>query len=484
VVCALVNAGNFGTIDTARRLQVARWIRLGEPPVSAADAAGGFGITGRDGERHAWYGIGQSLLLLPIDAVVSATVVPTLSRFGLDPVRREQIVELVIAFVMQWLVTSCSLVLAYKILRSFQFTHEASVKGALALLFGTLYLQYVQCAQENNLLLLLALCALYAVRRWQHGSGAQWAAAAGTACGFAILVRLSSVLDAIVLVMFAVSAGSNGKRFLAGFLPPVTAALLFDRWYHWERFGELSGTYMGVFGRQYRPAGAPSAFPFSYPFWKGFLGTLFGRDKSIFLFDPLLVVLLLVVLWKWGRICHAVRAAVRWLAVLLLAYTCLYARFYVFGGDVAWGHRYVTMPVQLLCLFSVPLLLTVGKALPTAPRLVAWTLVWASIVLQTASTTMAPNVEVLQRDRGYRSGVIAGRAVNLAQIALHENSSRFEGIPAEWRSLYYFPFQLRFRYPLLANWAIALWLALLACLPFLLWAAFRYARLADVTLGP
>ena len=52
VVCALINPGNFGTIDTTRRLQVERWIRLGEPEVRQTDS--GFGVTGRDGKRHAW----------------------------------------------------------------------------------------------------------------------------------------------------------------------------------------------------------------------------------------------------------------------------------------------------------------------------------------------------------------------------------------------------------------------------------------------
>jgi hypothetical protein len=49
VVCALLNAGNFGTIDTERRWQVARSIRLGEPMVTSDDLRQGFGIPGRNG---------------------------------------------------------------------------------------------------------------------------------------------------------------------------------------------------------------------------------------------------------------------------------------------------------------------------------------------------------------------------------------------------------------------------------------------------
>ena len=472
VVCALVNPGNFGTIDTTRRLQVERWIRLGEPEVRQTDS--GFGVTGRDGKRHAWYGIGQSLLLAPFDAAVSTTLVPDLARFGLDSVKQQQVAELLIAFLMQSFVTACSLTLAYEILLSFQFTHEISMAGTLALLFGTSYLQYVQCAAENNLILLLALSALCSIRRWQNGRGARWAAIAGVSCGFAIITRLPSVLETAVLLMFALSASCNRKQFLAGFGPPVAAALFFDRWYHWHRFGELSGTYISVFGRQFRPAGAPTTFPFSYPFWKGFLGTLFSPDKSIFLFDPLLLVLLFVATWKWRCIHNELRRVVFCLTVLLLLYVACYATYFDFGGDVAWGHRFVTLPVQLLSLFAVPLLLTFAQGLPSFLRRTAWAAVFASIVLQVASTTLSPNLEVLQRANGYHNGVIVNRAVNLAQVALNrENDTRFRGVPIEWRTLSYLPFQLRFRFARLATWAIAVWIALLVSLPFLVVSALR-----------
>lgn len=45
------------------------------------------------------------------------------------------------------------------------------------------------------------------------------------------------------------------------------------------------------------------------------------------------------------------------LTLLLIGYAAAYARYYDFGGDVAWGHRFVLLPVQLLCLFAVPLLM-------------------------------------------------------------------------------------------------------------------------------
>jgi len=55
------------------------------------------------------------------------------------------------------------------------------------------------------------------------------------------------------------------------------------------------------------------------------------------------------------------------------------------------------------------------------------------------------------------------------------DGARFSGLPAEWRTLVYFPFQLRFRFPDLAAWAVAAWLALLLALPIAVMAVWRTA---------
>ena len=473
VVCAMLNAGNFGTIDTERRWQVARSIRLGEPAVTSDDVRHGFGIPGRNGVPQAWYGMGQSLLLLPFDALVDATVSPVLRRVGLSRIRRKQVAELTVAFLMQAFLTACVLLLARRVLLAFGFGSTAAVAGSLALLFATTCLQYVQCAQENELLLALALAALVALRAWHREECGRWALLAGMACGFAILVRLTSLLETGVFAFFTIAAGTNPKRFLAWFAPPVVGALLLDRWYQWHRFGELFSTYIGIFGRLNQPLHQTSSFPFSYPFWKGFLGTFFSPDKSVLLFDPLLIIVLLLAVRNWGSLDRGLRLLLVCLMLLLVAYSLGYARYFDFGGDTAWGHRFVLLPVQLLCLFAVPLLFQ-----HRWPAL--WGLVFASVILQAASTVISPNVEIIQRHIGSRQGVLWNRAVNIAQIATNsEDPQRFARTPIEWRTLTYFPFQLRLRFPRIAVWGIAGWAALFLSLPVLISALWLQARRQD-----
>lgn len=476
VVCAIVNPGNFGTIDTFRRLQAERWIRLGEPPVRPIDVTE-FGLTGRNGVVHPWYGVGQSLVLLPFDWVVSTTVTPRLEGFGLDSEKQHQVTDLLISFLMQTALTCALLLLARALLASFGFSPFASAAGAVSLLFGTTCLQYVQCAQENELLLVLALAALLSIRRWETSGAWRWAVAAGTASGFAVLVRLPSLLESAAFAAFALAGGGCRKRFLAAWLPPVAVGVMVDRWYQWLRFGDWFSTYMSILGQQRRPLGLPASFPFSYPFGKGFLGALVSPDKSVLLFDPLLVVLATVAVWQWSALDRRLRVALVSLAALLLSYDAVYASYFDFGGDVAWGHRFLTLPVQLLALFAVPLLVEARRRLPRAAVGVAWAGLAFSVGLQAVSTTMAPNVEIIQRDAGAPHSVVRNRVANLADVVTGKvDEQRFAGIPKEWRTLNYFPFQLRFRYPRLATWAIAGWWMLVACVPVLVWAVLNISR--------
>jgi len=476
VVCAIVNPGNFGTIDTGRRLQVERWIRLGEPPVRRADIDSGFGLVGRNGVVHAWYGIGQSLVLLPFDMAVSATLAPFLRRCGLDDEKRRQVTEMAIAFLMQAAAASALLLLARALLASLGFPPLAAAAGAVSLLLATTCLQYLQCAEENELLLVLALSALLAIRRWAASGAWGWAALAGAACGFAVLVRLPSLMEAGVFAGLGLAAGGRRKRFLAAYLAPVMAAILVDRWYQWLRFGDWTSTYMGILVRQTRPPGAPAGYPFTYPFAKGFFGLFYSPDKSVLLFDPLLAAAAVLAVWRWRTLDRGLRATLLSLAALLFAYDAFYARYYAFGGDVAWGHRFLTLPVQLLALFAVPLLMGAQRALPRVCAGAAWAWVALAVALQALSTAMAPNVEVIQRERGDTHGVLLNRVVNLAAVARGQvDAPRFAGIPREWRAPYYLPFQLRFRFPRLANWAIAAWWMLVASVPLLVRAICRAA---------
>jgi hypothetical protein len=115
------------------------------------------------------------------------------------------------------------------------------------------------------------------------------------------------------------------------------------------------------------------------------------------------------------------------------------------------GHRFVTLPVHLLCMFAVLLPIKFGNDIPQLARKAGWAIVFISVVLQAISTALAPNLEVVQRERGDQHSVIVNRVINLADLALAREVRDSDAIPVEWRSPYYLPFQLRFRFPTLAR---------------------------------
>src|SRR5580658_7829015 len=62
----LIQSGELGTSDTTHRLQVTHSLWTSEPQVFPNEYPE-FGVHGRRGHIYAWYGIGQSLLMLPAD---------------------------------------------------------------------------------------------------------------------------------------------------------------------------------------------------------------------------------------------------------------------------------------------------------------------------------------------------------------------------------------------------------------------------------
>ena len=89
-------------------------------------------------------------------------------------------------------------------------------------------------------------------------------------------------------------------------LPVYAVFLLIDRLYQYYRFGSFFNTYVHYFTveRRLQDPSLPANYPFETPFHVGFLGALFAPEKSIFLFDPLLVLddsLLPLLAWKRFR---------------------------------------------------------------------------------------------------------------------------------------------------------------------------------------
>src|SRR3984893_6914166 len=150
----VVESGELGTADTMHRLQTTHWLWTDQPQVFPSEYPE-FGLHGRGGRLYAWYGIGQSLLMLPAHLVGSAaTHLPLWSSYASteeDPAIR----SIIVSISTNILVNVLTAFVAFRLLGLFGFSTRESVAGTLALLCANMHLHYAKYMTEHNYILLL-----------------------------------------------------------------------------------------------------------------------------------------------------------------------------------------------------------------------------------------------------------------------------------------------------------------------------------------
>jgi hypothetical protein len=427
LIAFVVQSGELGTADTQHRLNSTHAFWTAAPPVYPWEYPE-FGVHGRDGRLQSWYGIGQSLLMLPQD--LAGTVLENLPLFAhyknTDPTVR----NIFVSFTTNILVTVLTALVCFRLLRQFGFTVNHSIAGVLALLLATTHLHYTQNMMENNYIFLLTVVGFSFECSWLQ-TGSRCALLLGTgAFGLNLPTRLTTGLDLLAGGAFVLLV--LGFEHTAAFWPrvrtyastaiPVTCFfLLLDRLYQFYRFGSFTNTYVSVVAKETlaRHPDWPKTYPFETPFHVGFYGALFAPEKSIFLFDPLLILAILVALIGWKRFNSAVRAYILAAGLLLLAYICFYARYTVWSGDDAWGDRYVSTAVELASMLAIPLLLRYRTEFGKPLWIIGMLLLVASTVIQLASLAFWLPLELYQIEVfGHPTFTIALRMKNIAAFAL------------------------------------------------------------------
>jgi len=257
-----------------------------------------------------------------------------------------------------------------------------------------------------------------------------------------------------------------------------------DRVYQYLRFGSFTNTYVSVFAREWRQLdpSLPANFPWTTPFHVGMFSPLFMPEKSIFLFDPLIVLSLLIIIFSWKRLRPDVRAYVITTLLLILAYMAFYARYFVWAGDMAWGDRYVSTAVEMAAFISVPLLLRHRTDLGRWLWNVGGVLVAASFIVQLASLAFWLPLEIYQMETlGHPTFVVLLRLKNIAAFSLGKMDQWGLNTPSmtqdPWDYVHistwnFLPFLLR-RVGEVSDWVIktvfAMWYVGIAALAWSLW---------------
>jgi len=494
----VVQSGELGTADTMHRLQTTHWLWTSQPQVLPNEYPE-FGLHGRGGQIFSWYGIGQSLLMLPADMV--ATWIShwhIFSEYEDDPAVR----SILVSYSMNIVLNVLTALVAFRLLRQLRFSVNETVLGILTLMFCTTHLHYTQNMQENNYIMLLTLTGLSYQYEWLRTASAR-ALFFGSFClGLNLLTRVTTGLDLIAGGIFLLTilwieqtrGPALWQRLMAycKIAVPVYAVFAFlERLYSFYRFGSWTQTYIPIFARESRlqDPTLPANFPWSTPFHEGVLGALFKPEKSIFLFDPVLVLALVLLVLLWKRLAVEVRAYAVTSLLLVAGYISFYARYTYWAGDFAWGDRYVSTAVEMVALLAVPLLVRYRANLNPWICRGGIVLLAASFIIQVASLAFWLPLEIYQMETlGHPTYVIALRFKNIAAFVLGKmdawglNTDEMSQDPWDYVHITtwnFFPFLLH-RVGAAPAWvvkmAFATWIAALAALAAVLRRLYTQLR--------
>jgi hypothetical protein len=424
----VVQSGELGTADTMHRLQTTHWLWTSQPQVFPNEYPE-FGLHGRGGQIFSWYGIGQSLLMLPADLVAT-----WVSRWNIfsgyedDPAVR----SILVSYSTNILLNVLTALIAFRFLRQLRFEVKESVFGVLTLMFCTTHLHYTQNMQENNFIMLLTLAGFSYQYEWLR-SGRRRALYIGSAAlGLNLLTRVTTALDLIAagILLLAVLWFEHVRvteiwrrvvQYCKVAAPFYIVFALIERAYTFYRFETWTGTYLPIFARESRMQDPtlPPNFPWSTPLHEGILGALFQPEKSIFLFDPLLVLALFLIVLLWKRLGAEVRAYAVTSVFLLAAYIAFYARYTYWAGDFSWGDRYVSTAVEMVALLGIPLMLRYRINLRRWVWQAGMALIVVSLIIQVASLAFWLPLEYYQIETfGHPTFVIALRFKDIVAFAL------------------------------------------------------------------
>jgi hypothetical protein len=455
LVCLCVQTGTLGEVNTTERLKATRWLWQDVPQADHP----GWMVRGRDGKNFVTYGLGQSLVMLPADLVAGRV-----ERFIGPPRLKEKLREFVVAILTFPALCATAALMAYLVLSEAGFGRAARVGGALGLQLASSFLHYSQDHEENSLMVLLGLVLMHAALRWWNTgrTAVLWPAAAAVGFGFLIRQPFLAVPAGVALAMFGIqcyrrkgleefsldvgrlSSGGDeatpaegsgptsvpwapventaspmpapATTLLCGKSPPprngwiamlmlAAGALVgfgVERIYHHHRFARWTGTYFSIASEQARhdnPA-LPEGWMLMGNFWEGFWGPLVTPQRSLVMFDPLLLLLPLALWASQDRLRRRSGWLLAGLFCAFMAQVIFYARYIAWEGAAAWANRHTLLPVHLAVVLIAALTVEGWRRMPSWGRTLSALLVAYSLAVQLASVVYPDALE------GYAVGVI------------------------------------------------------------------------------
>ena len=285
LVYALTASGHLQAGDMRSELAVAQsLVTQGDFTVAPGDPAVFVPyVLSDDGTRYSYFGIGDTILLLPAALIGRLAECPDVA--GGCPQSVQRTADFAASFV-DAIAAALAVVVLFFMALDLRATPRVATVLALLFAFCTIEWAYAHDAFDIGPYGLFVLLAVFAIHRGVQRRQSRWLVVSGCALGFAVLTRVPTLLFLPVFGIF-LAAGIRRERWrgaglkLLAWFAPISVALVLLGWYDWARFGS-------VFDTGY--ARNPDFYAFSTPLLTGLSGQLVSPGKSIFLFSAPLML--------------------------------------------------------------------------------------------------------------------------------------------------------------------------------------------------
>lgn len=309
-----------------------------------------WGYPGRDGRRYAPYPLGQSLAETPFIAAGAAITAP----LSLDEHLKMRLRHAAALSTNVFITAAIGWVL-YRFARRLGYRVRESAAVSLLSGLGTMLWVYARHDFGDPLSTLALLGAALLLRRWADTGRLRDIVWSGVCLGLCLFTKYQMVIYCPVLWIYLIlKRRERGERHLPGLArdtlmlaTPVVMFGLSDLAVNWLKFGSLVST-------GYEQEASPWAGLAHIP--AGMYGLLLSPGKSIFLYNPLLVIWPLAV----GRFHRAHRGESLLVLIAFCVTLLFFSPLYWWHGDWAWGPRYLLPMIPLLVLSMAPLVRAAG----------------------------------------------------------------------------------------------------------------------------
>ncbi len=294
-------------------------------PPERLRGGGPYGAWGVDGRYYAQYGVGQSLLAVPLYLLGQA--VYRMTGWG-----TEEFVTQAAVMLLNPLVLALMGGVLYMLARGLGYPPGAAVGVALVTGLATPLWWYSKTFFSEPLIALALVVAIWAA---VCGAAVGWLVC-GVALGMAVLVKPVAIVVAPAFLVYAWVLGNSKSRWQALRLVagPLAVGVIGVALYNWVRFGSPLDT-------GYRTAA------WDVPPWIGFYGLLLSPGKGLLWYCPPLA------LGVAGCVPLARKhpRAATLMGSIGLSYSLVHAILnHWHGGGPPWGPRYIVPVIPLLVL--------------------------------------------------------------------------------------------------------------------------------------